>query len=102
MSRDDGQSTFNQPKESRYIYMPTLKTRLMIHSSVKILLSVIIPIYVFYAYQFDWLVLAFSVVLFCLGVRTYINSVAYLKVMSEINDKLMNANKGLFINRITG
>lgn len=102
MSKIDDHATHSGSKNSRYAYIPTLKTRLMIQSSLKILISILLPAYVFTVYQFDWLVLLASLVLFFLGIRTYIHSVNYLKVMHEINTKLLNANKGVFTDRITG
>ena len=95
-----------KPKKSRrrakrYAFIPTLKTRLMAHSVIKVLLLIIIPIYVFSYYQFDWLVLVLSIVLFVLGVRTFIHSNNYLQVLNEINEKLLGANDGVFRDRIT-
>lgn len=91
------------PKNSnRYAYLPTLKTRLGIHALFMTMLALIIPIYVFYFYSFDVVILLLSIGLLILGVRTYVHSSNYLKVLNEINEKLLRANKGEFTNRITG
>ena len=73
---------------SRYAYMPTLKTRLILHALIKVSIAFAIPAYVFIQFQFDWVVLAMSVALLILGIRTYIHAINYLKVLSEISDKL--------------
>lgn len=96
-------NTNRTPKNhNRYAYIPTLKTRLIIHSVLLITTSIVIPLYIFRYYQFDWLVVILSLVIFTIGIRTYMNSVNYLKVLNEINEKLTSANKGVFTNRITG
>lgn len=89
-------------ENSRYAYMPTLKTRLILHALIKISIAFAIPIYVFIQYQFDWVILAMSIALLILGIRTYIHTVTYLKVLSEISNKLSEANKGVYSYRISG
>jgi len=99
-----GRTTKSRVSESknRYAYIPTLKTRLVIHAVLMIGMALIIPTYVFTYFEFDWLILVVSAGLLVLGISMYTNSVNYLKVLNEINEKLVCANKGEFANRITG
>ena len=89
-------------KSNRYAYLPTLKTRLGFHALFMTMSAFIIPIYVFYYYSFDVVILILSIGLLIFGARTYVHSSNYLKVLNEINEKLLRANKGEFTNRITG
>lgn len=91
------------PKNDKhYAYIPTLKTRLLIYAIFMVSVSVIIPAYVFSHYGFDWLISILSVGILAFGLRAYFYSTNYLKVLSEINEKLARANKGEFTHRITG
>lgn len=90
------------PKDNkRYAFTPTLKTRLMIHAGLKISISIIIPAYMFMQHQFDWFILVLSIALLILGIRTFVHATDYLQVINQINEKLANANKGIYSDRIT-
>lgn len=101
-SMDQATENIKSEKNNRYAYIPTLRTRVILHAVLKVMIAIIIPVYVFAYYQFDWLVLILSSVLLILGIRTYVNASDYLKALGEINEKLANANEGIFIDRITG
>lgn len=92
----------NSNRNSRYAFIPTLKTRVIFLALINVSIALIIPIYIFFQYQLDWFVLALSTALLVLGARTYFNSAYYLKVLTEINRKLSEANEGIFTHRITG
>jgi methyl-accepting chemotaxis protein len=103
MTKTNQGNEHNDPAaSSRYAYMPTLKTRSILYAIVKISIALVIPTYVFIQFQFDWVVLTLSGVLLILALNTYIQAGNYLKVLSEISNKLSEANKGVYSYRISG
>lgn len=83
-------------------YMSALKTRLMLQAALKIIIAIVLPVYIFTRFEFDGFVLVLSIAMLALGVTTFIQTANYLKVINEINKKLINANNGVFTDRITG
>ena len=103
MTKTNQRNEHNDPvASSRYAYMPTLKTRSILYAIIKISLALTIPTYVFMQFQFDWVVLILSGALLILALNTYIQAGNYLKVLSEISEKLSDANKGVYSYRISG
>lgn len=81
--------------------IPLLKTRFKLYSAVLAALALSMYIYVFFLNGLDWFLLASALVISVISIKMYSGFGSYLTTLNNINDILINANKGQFTQRIT-
>ena len=81
--------------------IPLLRTKVKIYSAILAVLALSMYIYVFFLHGLDWFLIATALVVSVISAKMYTGFRSYLITLNNINEILINANKGQFNQRIT-